>query len=57
MFANCATDKVLIPRIYKGLKKFNVNTADNPVKKWTKDGILMPNRHKDKHCSGPLAFK
>ena len=37
LFANYATDKGLITRIYKEIKKLHNNKINNPVKRWAKD--------------------
>ena len=37
IFANYATDKGLITRIYKEIKKLHNNKTNNPLKRWAKD--------------------
>jgi hypothetical protein len=64
IFASYTSDKVLIIRIYKELKKLNSLKINEPIKKWaselnrtfSKVEIQMSKKHMKK-CSPPLAIK
>jgi hypothetical protein len=64
IFASYTSDKGLITRIYRELKKLNSPKINGPIKKWAtelnrtlpKEEIQMAKKHMQK-CSPPLAIK